>query len=101
MRYTEAQIRKEACKELLNSPGQTLSTSKLIIRLEARMTPVGKDAAVAGERNDTYFSQKVRNLVCHRRQSTGLEARGIADYDKPSASWTLTPRGRSYASNLR
>ncbi len=83
MRYTEAQIRDEACKELLATPGHRLTTSQLIRRLQTKLTPAGKDAQIALNRSDTYFSQKVRNLVSHRNQSTGLEYRGIADYDKP------------------
>ncbi len=100
MVYKEAQIRNEACKELLKVPGQTLTTSQLIQRLSKRLEPTDKDAQLARNRSDTYFSQKVRNLVSHRNQSTGLVARGFADYDKPSESWTLTRMGRQYAANL-
>ncbi|NSY38339.1 hypothetical protein [Leisingera sp. ANG59] len=100
MVYTEAQIRDEACKEMLKVSGQTLTTSELIQRLSKRLKPTGKDAQLARNRSDTYFSQKVRNLVCHRNQSTGLAARGIADYEKATESWTLTRTGRRYAANL-
>ncbi len=101
MTYTEAEIRDETCRELMRVPRQTLSTSQLIQRLSKRLKPTGKDAQFAKNRSDTYFSQKVRNLVSHRNQSTGLAARGIADYDKPSESWTLTKTGRSYAAKLK
>jgi hypothetical protein len=100
MVYTESIIRKEALKDLLRVPGQTLTTSQLIASLSKRLTPTGKDAAVALNRSDTYFSQKVRNLVSHRNQSTGLQNRGLADYDSISESWTLTKAGRSYAATL-
>lgn len=99
--YKESNIRDESCKEMLRVPRQTLTTSELIQRLSKRLTPTGRDAEVLDNRSDTYFSQKVRNLVSHRNQSTGLSARGIADYDKASESWTLTKIGRSYAANLR
>lgn len=101
MVYKESQIRDEACKELLKVVGQTLSTTELIDRLTKRLKPSGKDAQLARNRTDTYFSQKVRNLVSHRNQSTGLYARGLADYDKSNESWTLTKLGRSYASKLK
>lgn len=100
MSYTEATIRKEALKDLIKSPGQTLTTSQLISKLSKRLAPTGKDASIAVNRSDTYFSQKVRNLVSHRNQSTGLQARGLADYDAVSESWTLTKSGRSYAATL-
>lgn len=100
MTYTEAQIRIEAMKELLKVPGQTLTTTQLISRLSKKLSPTGKDADLARNRSDTYFSQKVRNLVCHRNQSTGLQARGLADYDALSESWTLTKMGRSHATTL-
>ena len=100
MAISEPQIRVAACKELLHAKGQTLTTTDLISRLEAKMKPTGKDAQIARNRSDTYFSQKVRNLVSHRNQSTGLSARGYADYDKSSESWTLTRLGRRYAANL-
>jgi hypothetical protein len=100
MTYTEGQIRKEALKELLRAPGCKLSTSQLIARLSARLPVSGKDAQIAYKRSDTYFSQKVRNLVSHRNQTTGIQARGYADYDSVDESWTLTKEGRSYAANL-
>lgn len=101
MIYTEAQIRDEACKELLRVSGQTLTTSELIQRLSKRLKPTGKDAQLAINRSDTYFSQKVRNLVSHRNQGTGLVANGIADYEKATESWTLTKIGRRHAANLK
>jgi uncharacterized membrane-anchored protein YhcB (DUF1043 family) len=101
MSHTEREIRNEACKELLKVTGQTLTTSQLIQRLSKRLSPSGKDAQIAINRSDTYFSQKVRNLVSHRNQSTGLQARGIADYDKATESWTLTKTGRRHAAHLK
>ena len=100
MRYTEEQVRNEAMKELIQAPGGHLSTSQLIDRLSARLPLVDKDAEIAHGRSDTYFSQKVRNLVSHRNQTTGLQARGYADYSSDDESWTLTKVGRSHAANL-
>lgn len=100
MLYKESQIRDAAMKALLAAQGQTLTTSNLIKSLSRSLSPTGRDAEIAQNRSDTYFSQKVRNLVSHRNQSTGLQARGLADYDAPSESWTLTKSGRHYAANL-
>ena len=101
MVYTEDQIRDEACKELRDAPGQTLTTTQLIEKLTTRLVPTGRDSEIASGRSDTYFSQKVRNLVSHRHQGTGLVARGIADYDEHKESWTLTEIGRRYANRLK
>lgn len=100
MRYTENEIRTETMKLLLKVHGQTLTTSQLIGQLSKNRTPAGKDADIMTNRSDTYFSQKVRNQVSHRNQSTGLQACGLADYDKPHESWTLTKTGRQHAATL-
>lgn len=100
MVYTEADIRRAALKELVAAPGCTLTTSKLIEKLTLRLGPTGRDAEIAYGRSDTYFSQKVRNLVSHRNQGTGLQARGLADYDSQRESWTLTRLGRSVAAQI-
>ncbi|MFQ6551751.1 hypothetical protein AAD018_005320 [Aestuariibius insulae] len=94
MIYTEGMIRKEALKELDSHPRGTLTTSELIQALELRLKPTGKDAEVADNRSDTYFSQKVRNLVSHRAQSTGLVHQGLAVYDPDNESWAITELGK-------
>lgn len=99
MVYPESQIRVEALRELAKAPKGTLTTSQLIKRLETRLQPTGKDAEIADGRDDTYFSQKVRNLVSHRDQGTGLVARKLADYDSDSESWTITDLGRENPEN--
>jgi len=100
MSYKEEIIRNEAMKELSHAPGQTLTTSELISRLSKRLAPTGRESEIAINRSDTYFSQKVRNLVSHRNQSTGLQARGLADYDSIDESWTLTKLGRGHVAQI-
>lgn len=95
MVYSEAEIRVEALNELAKAPNGTLTTTQLIGRLEARLQPTGKDAEIADGRGDTYFSQKVRNLVSHRNQGTGLVTRKLAQYDSDTESWTITEAGRT------
>lgn len=65
-RYTEREISIEAVKAV-QEYGE-LSMSKLITILTDRMDPTGHDADIIANRNDTYFSQKVRNLRSHRNQ---------------------------------
>ncbi len=101
MSIGEAEIRKQALKELASAPGGRLTTSELIERLTLSMNPQGQDAELLANRGDTYFSQKVRNLVSHRGGvDTGLEANGLALYDAPSESWTITAAGLALASSL-
>lgn len=100
MLYKEREIRDAAMKALLAASGQTLTTTQLIRVLSRSLNPTGHDADIAKNRSDTYFSQKVRNLVSHRYQSTGLQARGLADYDAKAESWTLTKLGRHHAAKL-
>lgn len=94
MVYSEAEIRIEALRELARAPNGQLTTTQLIEKLENRLNPTGKDAEIADGRGDTYFSQKVRNLVSHRNQGTGLVARELASYDADTESWTISDLGR-------
>ncbi|WP_139209913.1 hypothetical protein [Palleronia pelagia] len=96
MPIREAEIRAAALAELDNSPNGRLTTTELIDVLTEKMKPTGKDAELADGRGDTYFSQKVRNLVSHRKSGTGLEARGLAEYDGGEESWTITDEGRAH-----
>ena len=89
MAISESEIRGAALAVLAHAPNQTLTTTELIDILTRLMKPTGKDAKIATGRNDTYFSQKVRNLVSHRNSASGLSARGLASYDPANESWTL------------
>lgn len=93
MPIREAEIRAAALAELADTPNGTLSTSDLIERLTVRMKPIGHDAEIAINRDDTYFSQKVRNIVSHREAGTGLQKRGLADFDPGTESWTISQLG--------
>ncbi|WP_299954101.1 hypothetical protein [uncultured Roseobacter sp.] len=95
MAYSESQIRNEALIELNNSARGKLTTTELIELLESRLQPTGKDAEILDGRSDTYFSQKVRNLVSHRNQGTGLSSQDLAIYDSDDESWTITDKGRA------
>jgi hypothetical protein len=55
-----------------------ITTSKLKLLLGDLLKPTGRDAEIAKGRADTYFEQKVRNLVSHRT----LQRLGYAEYGK-------------------
>lgn len=61
--YTEQEIAIEAIKVIKKHPG--IRTSELIKQLETIMKPDGEDMDILDNRNDTKFSQKVRNLTSH------------------------------------
>lgn len=76
--------------------GGTITTSQLIRELEAYFQPDGQDAEILSDRNDTHFSQKVRNLISHRDTNTSMFTRGYASYHAGSESITLTPAGERF-----
>jgi hypothetical protein len=80
MRVTETDLVVPALRVAAERGGY-VSTEDLIAALECLFSPTGKDAEYIEGRNDTYFSQKVRNLICHRRSPSSFIARGLADYN--------------------
>lgn len=94
MEYTEGEIRMATLVALNASLTGTLTTSQLILALESFMQPRGTDAQIARDRNDTYFSQKVRNLISHRDSGTSLVTRGSVQYDAANETLTITAAGR-------
>lgn len=82
---------------LNDAPDGFVTTSDLVASLEERFRPKGKDAQIIDTRQDSHFSQKVRNLVSHRNDSNGIEKRGLVTYDKARKGFTITFIGRSHA----
>ncbi len=71
-----------------------ITTSKLKILLTELFKPTGRDAQIAKNRGDTYFDQKVRNLVSHDT----LEKKGYTEYRKVGNNGThhITDIGRFF-----
>lgn len=67
-----------------------ISTSELIVKLTDIMHPTGVDAEILKNRNDTHFSQKVRNLKSHDT----LTKNDFAIYEKNG--YILSDAGRIY-----
>jgi hypothetical protein len=65
--------------------------------IEARLTelfaPSGRDAEILEGRRDTYFSQKVRNMISHRDQPSSFIHRGLAHYERHGLR--ISDQGRS------
>lgn len=76
--------------------GGEITTTELIDTLTAEFEPSGIDAEILEGRNDTYFSQKVRNLISHRNTGTSMFTKGYAEYHAPSESISLTDAGYAF-----
>lgn len=74
-----------------------MTTSDLIRELTVILKPDGHDDEILAGRNDTYFSQKVRNLVSHRT----LIGPGLETYDAAHQHHAITPAGRRYLHEAR
>jgi hypothetical protein len=70
-----------------------MATSDLIVRLAKLFAPSGQDAEILEGRRDTYFSQKVRNMISHRDQPSSFIHRGLARYERHGLR--ISDHGRS------
>jgi hypothetical protein len=59
-----------------------LAATDMIARLTDLFAPSGQDAEILEDRTDTYFSQKVRNMISHRDQPSSFIHRGLAHYER-------------------
>jgi hypothetical protein len=82
------------------SPEGQITTTELIETLIGEFAPDGHDAQIIDGRNDTYFSQKVRNLISHRAASTSMFIKGYADYLDASESIRITELGRAFLAQV-
>ncbi len=75
-----------------------IPTSDLIRELEEEFQPDGQDAEILDGRNDSHFSQKVRNLVSHRNGASSMFSKGYAEYTGDGI--TITEDGRTFLSQV-
>lgn len=86
-RITESQLVLPSLFLMVNHRGN-ITTSQLIEELTSLLKPEGIDAEILNGRNDTYFSQKVRNLKSHDT----FEREGLATYT--GNGFSITTKGR-------
>ena len=96
-RITEEQLILPSLYLMDNSLNKTIMTSTLKNALISIFKPRGEDAQLAKGRNDSFFTQKVRNLKSHDT----LENLGFATYNakqsgEKSGSFTLSQEGKIY-----
>lgn len=95
-RVTESELRRPILEALAGSPTGFMTTTDIIGSMEAIFCPTGEDAEILNGRNDTKFSQKVRNAVgSHRSTGSGLVTLGFVTYNPDRHGVTITPAGRS------
>lgn len=87
-RITEQDLILPALFLMSMQPNGVISTTKLIRELETLMKPTGIDMMILAGRNDTRFSQIVRNLKSH----STFEKYGYAE--NINRGFCITPKGK-------
>ena len=95
-RIRERELIIPALRAAAAQPEGEIEMTKLIAELTEEFQPSGEDAAIIDGRNDSKFSQKVRNLVSHRESSTSMFTKGYATYQPHAESITITDLGRKF-----
>lgn len=94
---TESIIASKAIKIISRRPG--INTSELIVELQEYFVLHDDDLRLLNNRNDTYFSQKVRNLVSHYDSNEFGRYTVKGPIRNRSTTWTLNQEGNTYVSN--
>lgn len=97
-RIHEKQIRVPALRAAAARSDGYISTSDLIRELTDQLQPAGEDAVILDNRNDSKFSQIVRNLKSHKASSKNIFARGYAEEDGDGIR--ITEAGRAYLASI-
>lgn len=100
-RILEDELIIPALLAMSKSPNKTITTTDLINELQNVLKPTGEDNELITGRNDTYFSQKVRNLKSHDT----LTKLGYATYTPKqggelSGKFTITQAGENYLKTI-
>lgn len=96
VRIKERDLWVPALNAASNKKNGEIETSDLINELEGHFQPDGQDNEVLDGRNDTKFTQKVRNLISHRDQPSSMFSKGYAEYTGNGIR--LTDSGRKFIS---
>lgn len=97
-RIAESDLIAPALRLASERANGAVSTTDLIAELTELFEPSGRDAEVIADRNDTHFSQKVRNMISHRNQPSSFIANGYAEYTGDGIR--ITEQGRQLLARL-
>lgn len=92
-RISERELVVPTLRLLDNSNRGWMDTNDIIAGLTELFAPSGQDAEILEGRSDTYFSQKVRNMISHRDQPSSFIHNGLASYDRHGLQ--ISDEGRS------
>jgi hypothetical protein len=81
-RISERELVVPTLRLLADSNMGWMATSDTISHLTELFIPSGQDAEILEGRRDTYFSQKVRNMISHRDHPSSFLNRGLALYER-------------------
>lgn len=93
-RIRERDLIVPALRAAARRPDGFISTSDLIAELEKEFEPAGEDAEILDNRNDSKFSQIVRNLKSHKNNSTSMFKKGYAEEEEDGLR--ITDKGREF-----
>ena len=100
VRIRERDLIIPALRAAAGAQGGEVTTTRLIEILTDEFAPDGQDAHILDGRHDTYFSQKVRNLISHRGTSTSMFTKGYATYHEHGESISITELGRAFLAQV-
>ena len=90
--YTQSDLVLPTLK-LLREHSSGLTTTQLIRLLTQELQPSGHDLESYPGRQDTIFSQTVRNFLGSHHV---LDSEGLATYSGPRQTWMITEKGLDY-----
>ena len=99
-RIKESDLVIPALRIMSEQPGGFVPTTKLIQELEEIFQPGGQDSEIIEGRGDTYFSQKVRNLISHRGSPSNFICKGYAEYFSDREGLKITPEGQALLAQI-
>lgn len=95
-RIVEADLLIPTLRILNNQLSGSMTTTDLIAELEAEFQPTGEDAEILDGRQDTRFSQIVRNMVSHKDLPGNIIAEGFAEHLGARTGLKITDPGRAH-----
>ncbi len=98
-RISESDLLIPTLQILDSHPKGEMTTSELIPTLAAHFKPQGEDAEILANRQDTKFSQIVRNMVSHNGSANNIITKGYVEYVDVSKSLRITKKGRDLLDN--
>jgi hypothetical protein len=100
-RITEADLLLPTLRLLNEHPNGKMTTSELIVALMEEIQPEGEDIEILDGRQDTRFSQIVRNLVSHKKVPGNIIAEGYAEHVGPRQGIRITEAGKARLASRR